>query len=219
MSKDCLDWESLINASTNDLRRLGAVWRFSSIPVCERENVAEHSFWVAIYGAMIHRTIYGNVDGEKLLGAVVLKALVHDLPECITGDMVRLFKYATPELKSEVDRAESILTDHLPPEVKDLIIASESNSSAYVEAVVKAADFMSLFQYMRREAARGNMEIIPYFNRMVDDLVHMSKNSEVVVKKFDFPRSFYSALASKASIVRSNCFKGLENDQRWTRPV
>lgn len=216
MSKDYLKWENLIKASNDDVRRLAAVWRFSSIPVCERENVAEHSFWVALYGAMIHRSMFDDMDD---LGAIILAGLIHDVPECITGDMVRLFKYATVELKTEVDRAEGILVDRLPTEVKDLMTLSESQSSRYVKAVVKAADFMSLFAYLRREAARGNMECIPFFNRMVDDLTNMSKTSEVIIQEFDFPRSFYSALALEASIVRSNCFKGLEDDQRWTRPV
>ena len=228
MSKSSSRWEGLIRASTGDVRRLGAVWRFSSIPACEYENVAEHSFWVALYGGMIHRSLCPSVE---ILGAVVTSCLTHDLAECVTGDVVRVFKYSTPELKAEVDRAERILSDRLPPEVKDLegMAAAMAGAAArpwsdYVKAVVKAADFLSLFQYMRREAARGNLEIIPFYNRMADDISHMAETSGVSDASGDitdarFPESFYEELREEALAVRSDCFHGLEEDPRWTRPV
>jgi len=223
-------WGGLIRASSGDVRRLSAVNRFSSIPVCAFENVAEHHYWVAVYGAMVHRSMCSDL---QLLGAVVLGAMVHDMYECVTGDVVRVFKYATPELKAEVDRAEGILADRLPAEVKDLIGISEhqlvrgspsSVSAQYVKAVIKAADFMSLFQYMRREAARGNFEVIPFYNRMVADLGEMAEKSPVVpvnaeVEEARFPVSLYEALHAEAVAVRSDCFHGLEEDPRWTRPV
>ena len=98
-------WDEVIKASTSDVRRLSSVWRYSSVPVAVQENVAEHSYWVALYGAMIHRALDPNVG---ILGHVVLKSLLHDLGECVTGDVVRIFKYSTPELKVEVDR-ESVV--------------------------------------------------------------------------------------------------------------
>lgn len=230
MSTDSSRWEGLIRASSGDVRRLSAVNRFSSIPVCVFENVAEHHYWVAVYGAMIHRSLSPDL---QLLGAVVLGAIVHDVYECVTGDVVRVFKYATPELKAEVDRAEGILAERLPAKVKDLIEIAEhpgvrgspsSVPAQYVKAVIKAADFMSLFQYMRREAARGNLEAIPFYNRMVSDLEEMARKPSDVAVNADveearFPASFYEALHAEALAVRSDCFHGLEEDPRWTRPV
>lgn len=226
MSKS--SWAGVIRASTGDVRRLSSVWRYSSVPVVVRENVAEHSYWVALYAAMIHL----RMDPDKgILGRVVLASLVHDVGECVTGDVVRVFKYATPELKAEVDRAESILSSRLEPEVRDLVSAigslanpSESQWDRYVKAVVKAADFLSLFQYMRREAARGNLEIIPFYNRMVNDFSDMMETSGVSLASDDvrqsrFPESFYEDLHAEAVAVRSVCFHGLEEDTRWTRPV
>lgn len=218
----------MIGASTGDVRRLSAVWRYSSIPVAVRENVAEHSYWVAMYGAMIHRAMDPDVS---TLGQIVLRSLVHDLGECVTGDVVRVFKYATPELKAEVDRAEAILAGRFHPALRDLVAFIESTGAhpgtpwdGYVKAVVKAADFLSLFQYMRREASRGNLEIIPFYNRMVVDFADMADTSGVSdasggVKDARFPESFYEDLHAEAVAVRSDCFHGLEEDPRWTRPV
>jgi len=221
----------VIRASTGDVRRLSSVWRFSSIPVAVQENVAEHSYWVAIYAAMIHLEILPDRD---MLGKVVLASLIHDLEECVTGDVVRVFKYSTPELKAEVDRAEALLSERLDPEVKavsktirsftGLTGSVETKWDRYTKAVVKAADFLSLFQYMRREAARGNMEIIPFYNRMVSDLSEMAETTGVSdageeVIDTGFPESFYEELHAEAVAVRSDCFHGLEEDGRWTRPV
>lgn len=225
MSKDSSTWEELIRETSGDVRRLSSVWRYSSIPISVPENVAEHSYWVAMYGALLHQSMGGSND---VLGTVVLRGLLHDLGECVTGDVVRTFKYSTDELKREVDRAEEILVRRLPKPVQKLEHLSRSivmtdydkEWGEYVEAVVKAADFMSLFQFMRREAARGNMEIIPFYNRMILDLSIMEDKAPVL--KFvgsGFPGPFYRALGLEARKVLSDCFKGMENNPRWTRQV
>jgi 5'-deoxynucleotidase YfbR-like HD superfamily hydrolase len=197
------DWKGTIRASTSDIRRLSSVWRFNSIPVVVQENTAEHSFWVGLYAAMIHREAGGPSD---LLSAVLMKSLVHDAAECVTGDVVRTFKYATPELKAEVDRAEDILVRGLDARVQGVIeyadgLVAQSERGSYVKAVVKAADFLSLYAYMRREAMKSNLEIVPFFARMVSDLSEMAATS-VPVDQFDV-RVFYSALAEEAKEVGS----------------
>lgn len=169
-------WDDLLSAASGDIRRLDHVVRFSSIPVSFQETTSMHSYWVGIYSAMIHREAVPD-DGlfRNLLGPILLKALVHDLPECVTGDVVRVFKYSTPELKKEVDRAEEILARELPDAVTGLMKPSmvEDRHRRYVEAVVKCADFMSLSQFMIREAQRGNGQIRPFFSRMEKDLESM----------------------------------------------
>lgn len=163
-------WEPLLRAMTDDVRRLDSVTRFSSIPVAVPETVSQHSFWVATYSAMLVRHL--RVAG--IMEAVLIHALTHDLAECVTGDVVRTFKYSTPEFKKAVDAAEEELTDKLPGAIKDLYAAADDaapgKAEPRVRMIVKAADWISLYQYMRREAARGNREIIPYFARMESEL-------------------------------------------------
>lgn len=165
-------WQGVLEAASGDGRRLSYVDRYASIPVLIKENVAEHSYWVAQYSLLIHRAC-GAPDA--LIGPVLSYALVHDFVECVSGDLVRTFKYSTEELKRAVDDAEEKLAEGFPAEVKDLMrlpwaLATEAEDAAYVKAVVKAADFVSLHQYMVREVNRGNREIAPFYERMKKDL-------------------------------------------------
>ena len=170
-------WESLLEATSGDVRRLSYADRFTTIPVTLRENVAEHSYWVSLYAVMIHQSLGGD---PSLLGAISVHALTHDLAECITGDVVRTFKYSTEELKQAIDSAEEIMLRALPEAVQDLYPLWEGlagDRKAYVKAVIKAADFVSLFQYMNREVLRGNREIDQFIQRLRNDLRMMAKKS------------------------------------------
>jgi 5'-deoxynucleotidase YfbR-like HD superfamily hydrolase len=176
------DWKPLLEAASSDIRRLDYVTRYSSIPVTVPENDSTHMYWVSIYSMMVHR----RLNGPKELDAVIMQhALTHDALECLSGDIVRTFKYSSEEFRLAVNRAERGLADTLPKEVKSLmdeVLAAlmpggtpEQWHSGYVVDVVKAADFMSLYQYMWREKKRGNSEIDPFFGRMTADLKAAAK--------------------------------------------
>jgi len=213
------EWEDLIKATSGDIKRLDDVWRYSSVPVTVRENVSAHSFWVAVYAVMIHRKVHPN--DTSYIPTIMLRALTHDVNECISGDIVRVFKYSTPQLKAAVDEAEEKLADQLPSEVRDLVslnVCFPHHDETYVETIVKAADFLSLFHYMRREAMRHNFEIIPFFNRMVTNFSKMSKESPVDVNRFKM-RDFYMALYRNASHIGHDCFQGNQLNDKFNRTV
>jgi 5'-deoxynucleotidase YfbR-like HD superfamily hydrolase len=169
------NWKEVVETASGDVRRLSHVVRFSSIPVSVPENVAEHSFYVALYAIIIHKTLRPNdVD---IVGAIILGAILHDLAEAKTGDVVRTFKYSSDALKKEIDKAEHVIISQFPALILDIYNLHkhiESDDHAYVSSVIKAADFMSLHQYMVREIRRGNQEIYPFFLRMEADLESMA---------------------------------------------
>lgn len=163
-------WKDVLDAASGDIRRLSYVVRFSSVPVIVPENVADHSYYVALYSVLIHR----HMDGERsLYSPIMLHAITHDLTEAMTGDLVRTFKYSSSEFKQAVDSAEKSMISRFPTDITTLHnmwVFEAGDQIQYVKAVVKAADFMSLHQYMIREVARGNQEIRPFFERMLADL-------------------------------------------------
>lgn len=163
--------------ASSDVRRLSYVDRFSSIPVVVKENVAEHSFWVVLYSMMVHQELDGPSEALPL---VLSYAAVHDLPECLTGDVVRTFKYSSPEFKTAVDSAEEELVKKLPAKLLSLYSdacsgTKNSEHGWYVKEVVKAADFISLYQYIWRERSKGNQEINQFWYRMKQDMRMMSE--------------------------------------------
>lgn len=174
-----LPWRDMISAASGDVRRLSSVVRYSSIPVSVPENVAEHSYWVSLYAMLIHSVM--RPDDHKTIGALALRALIHDLAECVTGDVVRTFKYSSQELKQAIDKAEEKIIQEFPSPIRwayKTLPNLEVGNTRYVDAVVKAADFMSLHQYMIREELRGNLQIRRFYLRMEEDLRTMKAKLE-----------------------------------------
>jgi len=71
---------------------------------------------------------------------------------------------------------------------------------------------------MRREAARGNLEIIPFFNRMVEDIWSMMESVPQDIDGFKI-KQFYITLWEMAKIVRKDSFHGLQDDPNWNREI
>jgi 5'-deoxynucleotidase YfbR-like HD superfamily hydrolase len=168
---------------------------------------------------MVHKEV-SRENFQEHFGYVALYAILHDAAECVTGDVVRVFKYTTPELKQEIDRAEGILFANLVPEVRQLFNffnnQTDHTVQKYVKDIVKVADFLSLLQFMRREAMRGNLEIYPYFGRMITDLekttVEMEGKAHIIqlgkTEGNPFkPADVYNAMLEEAKRVKHVCFR------------
>ena len=171
--------------------------------------MAEHSYWVSLYAILIHRTL--RPKDTTLVAPILLKALIHDLPECVTGDVVRTFKYSSTSLKDEIDKAEAGIIQTFSEPVFNLYALLDDlakDHESYIKDVVKAADFMSLHQYMLREIRR-NGEIRPYYARMESDLKNMA-DSLISPKKYIGPyypnelSDLYKAMLKMAKKVRAN---------------
>ncbi len=84
------------------IHRMSHVYRYSSVPVIHRENVAEHSWYVAFYAYLIGQDL-AQQGYEIDFGEMLSRALVHDLDESMTGDFLRYVKYGHPDLKKALD--------------------------------------------------------------------------------------------------------------------
>jgi len=84
--------------------RLKYVNRFSTCRTLHKESVAEHVFFTTLYslvvGEWIEQTYAVTVNFRKLLS----KAIVHDLEECITGDIPRDFKHLDIDLNEHINK-------------------------------------------------------------------------------------------------------------------
>lgn len=119
-----------------------AVQRYHMFRVAHRESVGEHSFMVAQLARYINET--------EDTGEVLMCALDHDLPECVTGDIPGNVKHLCGEafvsLEADTLRRAGV-PQHYSPEV---------------QRIVKLADVMAGYAYCRQEVlGRGNASLHP----------------------------------------------------------
>lgn len=131
------------------------------------ENVAEHSFHVALLTHMlchIGTEFYGhNLDADR---AAAL-ALFHDAAEVFTGDIATPVKHNNPRLLGSFREMEEIAAERLasmvPPELQEvytsLLQPDESDEQQHeLLLYVKAADRLDAYLKCAWEVASGNRE-------------------------------------------------------------
>ena len=147
-------------------RRLAQVKKYHNTPLQQNENVAEHTFYVTI----IARALCGLLEesGTKINTLEVMeKAMVHDMEEMFSGDILQPFKYSDPELKhlldkineKSIEKAFEGLPDKLAVHFKSLW--SDYHESGKIEdKIVKIADRLSLIAYCIEQIKLGNRFMI-----------------------------------------------------------
>jgi 5'-deoxynucleotidase YfbR-like HD superfamily hydrolase len=152
-------------------RSLTHVMRFSSIPQQFQESVAEHSFYVAYFTGIL--LYFLKKKKERVDEARALKiALIHDMEEKFSGDILTPFKYYSQELYHAIRKVNRetipLAFEHLPaPLAKDLVaLWKEDVDRTTKEAqVVKVADKLSLLSKCREEITLGNAFFKPIYER------------------------------------------------------
>lgn len=95
-----------------DPARLRYVVRFGTCFRMHDESVAEHSFFVCYYAAMLGRW-WEQQHGKGLNWQHMMSAAaVHDGEEGLTGDIPRPFKYVSPTVTDSVNDAASVALLH-----------------------------------------------------------------------------------------------------------
>ena len=139
------------------LGRLTHTYRYSAQPVIHRENVAEHSFWTALIGVAICM----DLEIKFLAPQVAIKALLHDVEESMTGDLVREIKYFDEEIRNVIGRVEKEfvkrLFDPMGAAGENLQqIWENSKDDTFAGHIVALADLLCVIAYCDREMKLGN---------------------------------------------------------------
>lgn len=172
----CLSLKELLHGAGNQLRY---VVRYSISRRHHQESVAEHMFYTAFFTLMIAEHL---PPGSVNVGAAVRRALIHDVEESGTGDIIR-------PIKNKVREEVEAVGDLVAGEFFDKITSDKGVSSRlYVGwkqakdetpegCVVAFADFLSVLSYLHQEIQSGNRLIMG----TVTELVSYSQ-------KFDHPK-------------------------------
>ena len=151
----------------SDVRRLNHIRRYSSYPIIRQENVAEHLFWVTYSSYMIALDLNSNYSQQVNLELVMQKAMLHDLEESQTGDVVRTFKYHSPDTRSLMNQTaigliSSFLEETTPTKVAKHMIATlkQSKDESLEGQIVSIADLLAVLTYGREELLLGNSKML-----------------------------------------------------------
>lgn len=133
------------------VRNLGSVRRCGTIPALHQQNVAEHSFYVALIAMDMAQSYEGYVDTGELLR----KALLHDAEEAFTGDIPHHVKRVSSTIKKSFKECgEFFVERYFPSWVRRLIGTSKSQ---FPEGdLVVVADYVELYLYCAEERTLGN---------------------------------------------------------------
>lgn len=143
-------------------RSLAHITRFSAHPQHFEESVAEHSFFTAYITAILCHLLKEQEEKIDTAKAVSM-ALVHDVEEMFSGDILSPFKHYSPEVTSAIRKVSVEVIEGafkgLPTSLKEHFISlwTEEGEGKGIEAqVVKMADRLSLLAKCAEEVKAGN---------------------------------------------------------------
>ena len=164
--------------------RMKYISRWSLMRNTRSENVAEHSFHVAVLAhalAVISRDVFGR---EIDPGRVTTAALYHDMPEILTGDLPTPIKYYGADIKEAYKRIEKEasekLLSNLTPEMKKGIADAALEADEYINRLIKAADKLDAYIKCLEEMNAGNR-----------DFAIAAAQTESALDKMDMPEIKY----------------------------
>lgn len=156
--------------------RLRYVPRYSTCRVNHKETVAEHSFYVVLYAALIGQWLQNNpllvsstTDKPQYLThrlnweLLMVRAVVHDLEESHTGDCPRHFKYMNEALRVAHEEAavkafelvcRKLVSAEWAERLKNnWLLAKDSRLEG---RVIAFADYLSVLAFIAQEYESGN---------------------------------------------------------------
>lgn len=157
------------------LSRLKHIKRWGLMRNSSEENVAEHSFHVAVIThalCVIKNKVFGGDIDE---GRAVLAALYHDTSEAITGDLPTPIKYFDDDIRAaykKIERhAEETMVEMLPEPLRESIapyILEEQPPK--IGRIIRAADKLCAYIKCIEEAKSGNTEFEKASVRILETL-------------------------------------------------
>jgi len=144
--------------------RLQHIERWSLMRNTNRENVAEHSFHVALIAhalGTIAREIFRKDANPELLAAY---ALFHDATEVFTGDIPTPVKHHNPRILSNFREIEALAADRLaatvPEELREAYgpLIGRKPADPELERLLKAADLLDAYLKCVSETSAGNRD-------------------------------------------------------------
>ncbi len=168
------------------LYRLRYIERWSLMRNVHKENVAEHSYHVALLTHALCSIANEIFNRDIPTGEAVAKALFHDVSEVFTGDIPTPVKHHSPESLQNFREIERIAAERLVGMVPEpllsvyrpLIGGKQDNHPLY--RYIKAADLLDAYLKCSSELSAGNREFAV-----------AQKQIEAAMQRMDMPEIGY----------------------------
>ncbi len=147
-----------------ELRTASIVPRWSIVFTLRQDNVAQHSYFVTFYALSIAKLL--DWTDSRLLLALTYKAMVHDLDETITGDLVSPVKSEIIDEQRCNDFIRLKMKQRLPAVLHELdkIETDPWGTGAFaprMDAIIKVADRLDALLFLIGEHKMGNGMVVP----------------------------------------------------------
>lgn len=155
-----------IHLSLSDIYRASDVTRWQIVKTMRSQSVAEHSYQVA----MITARICGMLDYDREYTArAVWYALIHDIPEVLTGDIVSPVK-------------KIISTNALEQfEGSIRVLGSHVSEDANIRRVVKLADMLEAVKFLTENATTDHgRRVLQAISTKTSELARELEVTEVI---------------------------------------
>ena len=160
-------------------RSLAHVVRFNGKPQQFTESVAEHSFYVTYFTSVLLHFL--KKEHEEIDEAKTLKiALVHDMEEAFSGDILTPFKHYNEEITEAIRKVNRdtipLMFEDLPKDLSVEFIklwTEDAEQSSKEAQVVKLADKLSLISKCYEETKVGNDYFKPIYERELEKLKNL----------------------------------------------
>lgn len=170
-----------------DPNRLRYVQRYSTCRVVHPDNVAEHMYYVTLYAVMLARDVEHHGGRMKFdYRKLMLKCVLHDLDEAVTGDVPRMFKHSSEATRlalhagasqmvqtlfcSLFDRATARIPGNGDTWFDNVILQENwetAKDNSYEGCILELADFLSVLSFLLEEKQTYNTSLQPHIDSMV----------------------------------------------------
>ncbi len=170
--------------------RMSDVIRYSWTKVLNKENLAEHTFYVSIIADGIAEDLIQKFDIEIDRYKVLKYALYHDIEEIFTGDIISPVKYKSKELREEFERVWNMILEeqlrshflwntHISEMILETHRSYESAKNEILEnKIVKLADILQAIGYTISEKNLWNIYLTPITQNLLEILEKKYKSDQ-----------------------------------------
>ena len=169
-------------------RRLSAIERCSNTPHIQRYSVAEHSYYTALLSLLFADIENSslNIESRYDTSEVIKNALIHDLEESITGDILYPFKHGNEQLRPLLKEAIEECVDKelfigLPENIQEYYkkLWCESKNSTKEGRLVEAMDKLEVLLFAVSEVDMGNNVL---FDQIIKTAINVIKSNHKNIK-------------------------------------